>query len=69
MRLFTIDASKPVAIPETNYLEMGSKDAGQSPARSTLSVNSRYLLLDGKPWLPVMGEFHFSRFPKRYWEE
>ena len=68
-RLFTIDASKPAAIPETNYLEMGSKDAGQSPGRSTLSVNSRCLLLDGKPWLPVMGEFHFSRFPKQDWEE
>jgi arabinogalactan endo-1,4-beta-galactosidase len=67
--LFTIDAGKPVAVPETGYLEMGSNDAGQSPGRSTLSVNSRYMMLDGKPWLPVMGEFHFSRYPQRYWEE
>jgi beta-galactosidase len=68
-RLFTIDASKPAATPETGYLDMGSNDAGQSPGRSTISVNSRYLMLDGKPWLPVMGEFHFSRFPQQYWEE
>jgi beta-galactosidase len=26
-------------------------------------------MLDGKPWLPVMGEFHFSRYPDAGWEE
>jgi beta-galactosidase len=25
--------------------------------------------MDGKPWLSVMGEFHFSRYPEEYWEE
>ncbi len=24
---------------------------------------------DGKPWIPVMGEFHFTRYPEPYWEE
>jgi hypothetical protein len=24
---------------------------------------------DGKPWLPVMGEFHYTRYPESYWEE
>ena len=67
--LFTINASKPVATPETSYLDMGSSNAGQSPGRSTISVNSRYLVLDGTPWLPVMGEFHYSRYPQKYWEE
>jgi hypothetical protein len=38
--------------------------AGQS-----ITLNSRYLMQDGKPWLPVMGEFHFSRYPHQYWEE
>ncbi len=28
-----------------------------------------YLTLNGKPWLPVMGEFHFSRVPEAEWEE
>ena len=32
-------------------------------------MNSRYLVQDGKPWLPGMGEFHFARYPHRYWEE
>lgn len=22
-----------------------------------------FLLRDGRPWLPVMGEFHYSRYP------
>lgn len=29
----------------------------------------QYLTRDGRPWLPVMGEFHFSRYPRRYWKE
>ena len=32
-------------------------------------MNERYLTLDGKPWLPVMGEFHYSRVPEAQWEE
>jgi hypothetical protein len=32
-------------------------------------MNTRYLTLDGKPWLPVMGEFHYSRVPDSEWEE
>lgn len=41
----------------------------KSPAGSTLGVNSRYLVRDGKPWLPVVGEFHYSRYPDAGWEE
>ena len=29
----------------------------------------QYLTRNGRPWLPVMGEFHFSRYPRRYWRE
>jgi beta-galactosidase len=59
------DASQPALAPETGYLHMG----GVSSTGHRLEVNSRYLIYDGKPWLPVMGEFHFSRFPEKYWEE
>src|SRR5947209_15517904 len=40
-----------------------------NPSGRTIAVNSRYLLLDGKPWLPVMAEFHYSRVPESDWEE
>jgi hypothetical protein len=42
---------------------------GVSPAGHRISVDSRSLSLDGKPWLPVMGEFHFARYPEKYWRE
>lgn len=32
------------------------------------SYNENYLMCDGAPILPVMGEFHFSRYPKEEWE-
>ncbi len=40
-----------------------------SPDGHVLGMNERFLTLDGKPWLPVMGEFHFSRVPEAQWEE
>ena len=42
---------------------------GRSPEGRTLSINSRYLTLDGKPWFPVMGEFHYARYPANAWEQ
>ncbi|HEY0990522.1 MAG TPA: beta-galactosidase [Kofleriaceae bacterium] len=34
----------------------------------SLAVTSRYLELDGRPWFPIMGEFHYSRYPADEWE-
>lgn len=31
--------------------------------------NSRFLLKDGNPWFPVMGEMHYSRYKESFWEE
>lgn len=33
------------------------------------SANSRYYIKDGKPWIPIMGEFHYSRYPREKWRE
>ena len=41
----------------------------RSPDGHVLSANSRYLLRDGTPWFPIMGEFHYSRYPEADWEE
>jgi hypothetical protein len=54
------DAPRPVPT------QLGSNRA---PDGSTITVNSQYLMRDGKPWIPVMGEFHFTRYPESYWEE
>ncbi|MER5431227.1 beta-galactosidase [Streptomyces sp. NPDC002588] len=34
-----------------------------------IEVTSRYLTRDGRPWFPVSGEFHYSRYPAGEWEE
>ena len=61
----TIDARPQPSPPETTYLHMG---ANTSPSGHTIGVNSRYLTKDGKPYLPVMGEFHYSRYPENEWD-
>ncbi|GGF06069.1 beta-galactosidase [Hymenobacter cavernae] len=61
-----VDATTPAPPPETGYLRLGT---ATSPTGHTLGANSQYLTRDGQPWLPVMGEFHFARFPKARWEE
>ena len=33
------------------------------------TYNKEYLLKDNKPWFPVMGEFHYSRYRDDLWEE
>ena len=60
-----IDASQPFLEPGPAQYD---ESFGKSPSGSLIGINDRYLTLDGKPWLPVMGEFHFSRYPQSQWE-
>ncbi len=59
-----IDASKEPAPPQPLPFDVG----GRSPDGHVLSANSRYLVFDGTPWFPVMGEFldlHILDLPRR----
>lgn len=49
----------------TGHLDMG----GTSPDGGSIDVNSYYMIIDGKPVVPVLGEFHYSRYPAAQWEE
>jgi beta-galactosidase len=60
-----IDVSQPAAAPEPLPFAVG----GRAPDGHVLSANSRYLLKDGTPWFPVMGEFHYARYAESGWEE
>jgi beta-galactosidase len=60
-----VDASKAPSPPRSLSFATG----GSSPGGHTLALNNRYMMLDGKPWFPVMGEFQYSRFPAEHWEE
>jgi beta-galactosidase len=61
-----IDASAAAPTPQPVQAQLGT---ARNPNGEVIGVNSQYLTLDGKPWLPVMGEFHFSRYPAARWEE
>ncbi len=64
-RPLVIDASKTPAPPAPLDFSVG----GSSPDGHVLGANTHYLTLDGKPWFPVMGEFHYTRFSEAHWEE
>lgn len=49
----------------SGHLRMG----GSNPQGCRIDANNFYFTVAGKPVLPVMGEFHFSRYPWQYWEE
>ena len=51
--------------PVLHYLNMGH--AG--PTGQEIRVNNLYMERGRQPWLPVMGEAHFSRMDARYWRD
>ncbi|MBN1456943.1 MAG: beta-galactosidase [Sedimentisphaerales bacterium] len=53
-----------VSLPRSGHLVIGPS----SPDGPVWGVNSRYMTMDEKPFMPVMGEFHFSRYPADEWE-
>jgi hypothetical protein len=66
---YIIDGTVTSSPPLTEHLKLGAAEDGCSPQGVQIEVNSRYLLKGGQPWIPVMGEFHFSRYPRKYWQE
>jgi hypothetical protein len=42
---------------------------GCNPSGERLGANSDHLTRNGLPWLPTMGEFHYSRYPAEEWEQ
>ncbi|OWR32576.1 hypothetical protein CDO73_02945 [Saccharibacillus sp. O23] len=57
------------AIPQLqllrNHLDLG----GSNPAGEKIEVTSLYLERGGKPHIPVMGEFHYSRCDRGDWHD
>lgn len=45
------------------------KAGGKSPDGTEIGVNSLFWTKNGQPWTPVMGEFHFYRYPAALWEQ
>ncbi|WP_188062993.1 beta-galactosidase [Sphingobium sp. KCTC 72723] len=61
----SLDARNPGLPLKSGHLRMGTATG----PHGSIGITNRTLTRDGQPWLPVMGEFHFTRFPAAYWEE
>ena len=55
----------PAAPPLAGHLPFTDAPGVPDP----IEVTSRYLTRGGRPWFPVSGEFHYTRYPAREWEE
>ena len=55
----TLTVHQPAA-PNADSFKMGT---ATNPQGETVGLNSQSLLMNGRPWMPVMGEFHYSRYP------
>lgn len=62
---YNIDARVTPKEILSGHLKMGN--AGH--AGKEIILNNKYMTLGGVPIIPVMGEFHFSRFQKEQWED
>lgn len=60
----TFQEYKPSALL-SGHLNLG----GENPSGERIDVTSRYFTRGGKPWIGVMGEYHFVRGQKAEWYE
>ncbi|GAA4968046.1 hypothetical protein HD597_003686 [Nonomuraea thailandensis] len=60
-----LDIPSQIPPPMEDHLRLG--DLPQQP--DAITVNSRYLSRGGEPWFPIMGEFHYGRYPAAEWRE
>jgi len=63
--MYSLDLREPEEFAGSYSFQSG----GTSPRGETFAFTNYYLTRNGRPCLPIMGEFHYSRFPRRFWEE
>jgi len=65
--IYKIDVSKIKNTEiRTGYFNMGTSTDARG---RIISVNNRYLTINGIAQIPVMGELQYSRMPKERWED
>jgi len=62
----TIDLTKE--IPAASACPYGPGTTANSRGQ-TFTADQRSFFLDGKPWIPVVGEFHYARYPREEWRD
>jgi hypothetical protein len=64
--VLTLDASGRPPAAGSEGFHMGTATA---PGGHTLTLDSRSLLRDGRPWVLISGEFHYARCPESEWRD
>lgn len=64
-RIYTIYEPNNPKIIKNGHLKLG----GTAPNGDKIDVNNYYITINGKPMLPVLGEFHYCRYPREQWED
>lgn len=49
----------------SGHLNLGDKN----PDGGEITLNSKYLIRNGRPWIPIMGEIHFTRVKREDWKK
>jgi len=62
---YSIDVSQVKTDVLRGHIDLG----GTNSKGESIDVNSFYIERNGKPFIPVIGEFHYSRYPNQYWDE
>lgn len=58
-----------IDLPEKNIVKGHLDLDGTNPHGDSIAVNNYFITYNGKPFFPIIGEFHFSRYPAQYWDE
>lgn len=64
--LYKIDAGASKKQVIANNFIMGTPT---NPDGVAITMNNYFLIKDGKPWLPVMGEIHYARYTDALWDD
>lgn len=62
---YKIDINKPEKKIVSDKLKLGGKNV----EGDSISINNYYMKINDEPVIPIAGEFHFSRYPNKYWDE
>lgn len=63
------DCSVTISNPPSAQSAGFKMGAPTRPDGTTLTLDTYSFRLNGKPWTPVMGEFHYTRYPDTEWRE
>lgn len=63
--VYSINANVAAETIDSTHLALGGSDRHGN----RIAVNNLYVTYNNQPVIPVMGEFHFSRYPEQFWDE